>query len=65
MLRHTAALGASQIGQTHLASMNVATAEALALKSGDVYLGVPIDITDTVADQCVFVSSNQATIGGL
>ena len=65
LLRHTAALGASQIGQTHLASMNVATAEALALKSGDVYLGVPIDITDTVADQCVFVSSNQATIGGL
>ena len=65
LLRHAGALGASQIGQTHIASMNTATAKMLALKSSDTYLGVPIDITETVADQCVFVSSNQATMGGV
>ncbi|MBC8494168.1 MAG: NADH-quinone oxidoreductase subunit G [Candidatus Thioglobus sp.] len=66
LLRHASSLQASKIGQMNAASMSQATADVLSLKSGDRYLGVPVDITDTTADQCVFVSSNQATnMGGL
>ncbi len=66
LLRHAGSLQASKIGQMNVASMNQATADTLSLKSGDQYLGVPVNVTDTTADQCVFVSSNQATnMGGL
>ncbi|MDC9726463.1 MAG: NADH-quinone oxidoreductase subunit NuoG [Candidatus Thioglobus sp.] len=66
LLRHASSLQASKIGQMNTASMTQATADTLSLKSGDRYLGVPIDVTDAMADQCVFVSSNQATnTGGL
>jgi len=51
----------STLGQVNSASMNANTAKELALSDGDEYLGVPVDITETVADLCVFVNSNQAT----
>lgn len=66
VLRHAKSLARTSIGQINTAFMNVATAEELILSDGDTYLGVPVEITETVADKCVFVSSNQATnMGGL
>jgi len=65
LLRHAKSLSMSKIGQTNIASMSASTAKELSLKEGDYYLGVPVDITLDMADGCVFVSSNQATMGGL
>ncbi|SMN17062.1 NADH-ubiquinone oxidoreductase chain G [uncultured Candidatus Thioglobus sp.] len=66
LLRHANSLSISKIGQINTASMNASTAKTLSLNDKDSYLGVPVEITETMADQCVFVSSNQATnIGGL
>ncbi|MBT7839174.1 MAG: NADH-quinone oxidoreductase subunit G [Candidatus Thioglobus sp.] len=61
LLRHAKSLSMSTLGQVNSASMNANTAKELALSDGDEYLGVPVDITETVADLCVFVNSNQAT----
>ncbi len=66
LLRHADSLSVSKIGQINTASMNASTAKILSLSDKDSYLGVPVEIIETMADQCVFVSSNQATnIGGL
>jgi hypothetical protein len=46
------------------ASMNASTAQALSLNNKDTYLGVPVEIDSIMADQCVFVNSNQATNAG-
>lgn len=61
LLRHAKSLSSSKIGQTNSASMNTATAKELSLECGNTYLGVPVVVSDTVADRCVFVSSNQST----
>ena len=64
LLRHARSLTMSKIGQMHSASMNPATAKLLSISEGDAYLGVPVEISHTMADQCVFVNSNQATNTG-
>jgi NADH-quinone oxidoreductase subunit G len=64
LLRHAKSLRASKIGQINTASINAATANSLSLSDNDTYLGVPVEITETMADQCVFISSNQATNTG-
>jgi NADH-quinone oxidoreductase subunit G len=62
--RHAQSLQATNIGQMHCASMNKATAKKLEIKS-DKYLGVPVIISESVANHCVFVNANQATGGKL
>jgi NADH-quinone oxidoreductase subunit G len=64
LLRHAKSLSASQIGHMNTASMNASTAQALSLNNKDTYLGVPVEIDSIMADQCVFVNSNQATNAG-
>ncbi len=64
LLRHAKSLSASQIGHMNTASMNASTAQALSLNNQDTYLGVPVEIDSIMADQCVFVNSNQATNAG-
>ncbi|WPE18323.1 NADH-quinone oxidoreductase subunit NuoG [Candidatus Thioglobus autotrophicus] len=64
LLRHAKSLSMSKIGQTNFASMSASTAKELSLEEGGCYLGVPVDITPSVAERCVFVSSNQATKSG-
>ncbi|RUA05940.1 MAG: NADH-quinone oxidoreductase subunit G [Gammaproteobacteria bacterium] len=58
--RHAKSLQATTIGQIHSASMNQSTAKKLEIKE-DKYLGVPVVINDSVANNCVFVNANQAT----
>ncbi len=64
LLRHAKSLNASQIGQMNTASMSATTAQSLSLNNKDTYLGVPVEIDSIMADQCVFVNSNQATNAG-
>jgi len=61
LLRHSNSLQQTKIGCMNSASMNEKTAKSLSVKNGDEYLGVPVEITPLVADNCVFVSANQAT----
>jgi NADH-quinone oxidoreductase subunit G len=49
----------TKIGQMHSASMNKATAKKEEVKEGGQYLGVPVIITEKVADNCVFVANRQ------
>jgi NADH-quinone oxidoreductase subunit G len=62
LLRHSNALQASKIGQINTASMNKNTAKELSITN--TYLGVPVKLDKTMADKCVFVSSNKATNTG-
>ena len=65
LLRHSASLQDTKIGQLNNASMNKATAKKLELEKGDEYLGIPVIVNDTVANNCVFVNANHSTqIGG-
>ena len=65
LLRHSASLQDTKIGQLNNASMNKATAKKLELEKGDEYLGIPVVVSDTVANNCVFVNANHSTqIGG-
>jgi NADH-quinone oxidoreductase subunit G len=59
LLRHSNALQISKIGQINTASMNANTAKELSITN--TYLGVPVELDATMADKCIFVSSNQAT----
>ena len=59
--RHATALQATKIGQMHSASMNKATAKKKGVKEGGQYLGVPVIITEKVANNCIFVNANQST----
>ncbi len=61
VLRHSSALQKTKIGQINSACMNPASAETLGLSANDKYLGVPVVITSTVADDCVFINANHAT----
>ncbi len=60
VLRHSSTLQKTKIGQMNSACMNQASAEILGLSNNDKYLGVPVVITDTVADDCVFINTNHA-----
>lgn len=59
LLRHANALQATKIGQMHLASMGKSTAKKLAVKEGEKYLGVPVVITESVANNCVFINAKR------
>ena len=59
--RHATSLQATNIGQINSASMNKATAKKLEVALGDEYLGVPVAINETVANNCVFVNANHST----
>ncbi|SMN10815.1 NADH-ubiquinone oxidoreductase chain G [uncultured Candidatus Thioglobus sp.] len=62
--RHAAALQATKIGQINSASMNKATFSKLEIsKKTPEYLGVPVVVTEAVANNCVFVNANKATGG--
>ncbi len=65
LLRHSDSLQQTKIGRVNSASMNEKTAKNLSVKNGDEYLGVPVEVTDLVADNCVFVSANKATNTGV
>jgi NADH-quinone oxidoreductase subunit G len=64
LLRHSASLQDTKIGQLNNASMNKATAKKLELEKGDEYLGIPVMVSDTVANNCVFVNANHSTQTG-
>ncbi len=61
LLRHSPALQMTKIGQINTASMNAATAKKLKLTQTDDYLGVPVVLSETVADDCVFINANRQT----
>ena len=63
LCRHSQALQNTKIGQLHCASMNKATAKKLEINASDDYLGVPVVITESVANNCVFINANRATGG--
>ena len=63
LLRHSPSLQKTKAGQVNNAFMNAATAKKLELKQGDDYLGVAVEVNDTVANNCVFVQANHTTIG--
>ena len=62
LLRHAKSLQDTAIGQMNFAFMNAQTASTLGVKTD--YLGVPISLDETMADNCVFVSANRSTTGG-
>ena len=59
--RHATSLQATNIGQINSASMNKTTAKKLEVAQDDEYLGVPVAINETVANNCVFVNANHST----
>ncbi|SMM99928.1 NADH-ubiquinone oxidoreductase chain G [uncultured Candidatus Thioglobus sp.] len=62
--RYATSLQATKIGQINSASMNQATFTKLELSAETPkYLGVPVVVTEAVADNCVFVNANKATGG--
>jgi len=58
--RRAQALQESNIGKINCAYLTKSTAERLSLSQDDLYLGVPVSISDDVAEDCVFVHTNQA-----
>jgi hypothetical protein len=42
--------------------MNSSTAKSLKLKDQETYLGVPVVINESVADNCVFINTTKETI---
>ncbi len=61
--RHAASLQATKIGQINSASMNKATAKKLEVTQDGEYLGVPVVVSEAVANNCVFVNANHSTGG--
>lgn len=61
--RHAASLQATKIGQLNSASMNKATAKKLEVTQDGDYLGVPVDVNEAVANNCVFVNASHSTGG--
>ncbi len=57
--RHADSLQRTKIGQLNSAWMGAKIAKQLQLSQGDLYLGAPVVISNSVADDCVFVYSNQ------
>lgn len=58
--RRAKALQESNIGMINSAFVSISTAKRLDLNDDDLYLGVPVSITDAVAEDYVFVHTNQA-----
>ena len=58
--RRAKALQDSNIGMINRAYLSKMTAQKIGLSDDDLYLGVPVSIEDTVADDYVFVHTNQA-----
>ena len=61
LLRHSPSLQETQIGRINRASMNESTAKSLKLSDADDYLGVPVFISEIVANDCVFINANKST----
>ncbi len=64
LLRHSGSLQQTKIGKLNVAYMNASVAKDLGVSADSKYLGVPVVITDAVADRCVFVNANKATQTG-
>ena len=58
VVRHASSLQQTQIGQMSEASVCKATAKLLELSEGDLYKCVPVNITESVAEGCVFVHTH-------
>ena len=58
--RRAAALKESNIGMINSAFVSEVTAKKLGLNDDDLYFGVPVSIEDSVAEDYVFVHTNQA-----
>jgi NADH-quinone oxidoreductase subunit G len=58
--RRAKALQDSNIGKINSAYIAKSTAKKLSLSEDDLYLGVPVSISDDVAEDCVFVHTSQA-----
>jgi len=54
----------TKIGQINSAWMTKTTAKSLDISENDKYLGVPVVISNTVANNCVFINANHSTQGG-
>ena len=61
--RRATALQETNIGMINNAFVSQSTATKLNLNEDDLYLGVPVSISETVAEDCVFVHTNQARKG--
>lgn len=57
LCRHGVSLQTTEIGQLNCAYMNQATAKKLELQRGDEYLAIPVNISETVANNCVFINT--------
>jgi len=62
--RHSTSLQMTKIGQINSAWMTKTTAKSLDISENDKYLGVPVVISNTVANNCVFINANHSTQGG-
>ena len=60
LLRHAPSLQKTTIGQLNNAWINFKTAKKMNLITANTYLGVPLIISNEVADDCVFIYTNQA-----
>jgi NADH-quinone oxidoreductase subunit G len=58
--RRAKALQESNIGMIDRAYLSKMTAQKIGLSNDDLYLGVPISIEESVAEDYVFVHTNQA-----
>jgi len=58
--RRAESLQESNIGKINSAYISKSTAKKLNLDQDDLYLGVPVSISDDVAEDCVFVHTSQA-----
>ena len=61
LLRHSASLQETKIGKLNTASMNYSTAKSLNISDADNYLGVPVVVSELVANNCVFINANKST----
>ena len=58
--RRAKALQESNIGMINRAYVSKMTAHKIGLSDDDLYLGVPVSIEESVAEDCVFIHTNQA-----
>ena len=57
--RNATSLQETEIAKINKAIISKNTAVKLSLKNGDLYQGVPINISNNIADDCIFVHTNQ------
>jgi NADH-quinone oxidoreductase subunit G len=58
--RRAKALQESNVGMINRAYVSKMTAHKIGLSDDDLYLGVPVSIEESVAEDCVFIHTNQA-----